>query len=75
MVDVLMHDFKNTGYTTLKQHSILNGMGLSLGLSLTVYHTTSPGHIKQPESLSMAHAHYTVQATVNDLGHSIYSLD
>ena len=31
-----------------------------LGLSLTVYHTTSPGHTKQPGSRSMTHAHYTV---------------
>ena len=42
-----------------------------LGLSLTVYHTTSPGHAKQPGSLRIANAHYTVQATVNGLGHSI----
>ena len=42
-----------------------------LGLNLTVYHTTSPDHVKQTGSLSIAHAHYTVQATANDLGHSI----
>ena len=66
---------ENIAYTAqVRIHDLGHTWVTRLGISLTVYHTTSPGHTKQPGSRSMTHAHYTVgrlQFTANGLGHNI----